>query len=78
MIQIYLVAFLGAHTTFASCDAALAQAQATLPADLPVSCMLSFPEPEASGAPLRPRLRPENLCAAPCTALRPQARTTNS
>lgn len=72
-MHIFLIAYLGSYDAGTACDEALAQARATLPADITVQCMISLP-PDPVSAPLRPQIRPDDLCSAPCTALRPLVR----
>ena len=75
MIQFALIMTLGTFgADLAACETKAAEVQAIMQDSATVACAFLMPEPSAP-ATLRPVARPDDLCRAPCSALRPQMRT---
>jgi|GEM_PF-2873284 len=74
MIEFALILTLGTFgDNLAACETKAAEVQAIMQDSGTASCAFLMPEPSAP-ATLRPVARPDDLCRAPCSAIRPIAR----
>ena len=74
MIQFALIMTLGSFgSDLAACESKAAEVMAIMQDSATVSCAFLMPEVSAP-ATLRPVARPDDLCRAPCSAMRPIAR----